>query len=198
MDGPQQRTAEKKRSTSETVITARVDIDGRGDSSVNMGSAFLNHMVGSFAKHSMIDIDLEASSQDGIAHHLTEDSAIVLGEALDAALGDRNSIARFGGASAPMDDSVAEATVDLVRRQFCAVSLGVSGAAVEGVPREDIEHFFGSLLKSVSCCAHLTVTRGENDHHRVEAAVKALALAVRQAAERDPRREGPPSSKGRM
>lgn len=192
------RTADRERRTSETEISARVNIDGTGEADVRTGGAFLDHLVASFAKHSMVDVRLEASSLDGIAHHLTEDTAIALGEAIDAALGDRSGIARFGSASAPMDEALASATVDLVRRQYSRVSLGLKGGSVEGMPREDLEHFFGSLLKSMACCAHVDVARGSNDHHRAEAAVKSLALSFRQAAGRDARRTGPPSSKGAM
>lgn len=192
------RTAGRERKTSETELSVTVNIDGSGEADVGTGSAFLDHLVASFAKHSMVDVRIAASSRDGIAHHLTEDTAIALGEAIDAALGERSGIARFGSASAPMDEALASASVDLVRRQYSHVSLGLAGSAVEGMPREDLEHFFGSLLKSMACCAHVDVTRGSNDHHRAEAAIKSLALSFRHAAAQDARRTGPPSSKGAM
>lgn len=194
----QARRATRERRTSETEIGVTVNIDGAGEADVGTGGAFLDHLVSSFAKHSMVDVRLKASSRDGIAHHLTEDTAIALGEALDEALGDRSGIARFGSASAPMDEALASASVDLVRRQHSHVSLGLAGDSVEGMPREDLEHFFGSLLKSMACCAHIDVLRGSNDHHRAEAAVKSLALSFRRASEPDARRTGPPSSKGMM
>lgn len=194
----QARTASRERKTSETEVSVEVNIDGAGDADVRTGGAFLDHLVASFSKHSMVDVRLAASSLDGIAHHLTEDTAIALGEAIDAALGERSGIARFGSASAPMDEALASSAVDLVRRQHSHVSLGLGGADVEGMPREDLEHFFGSLLKSMACCAHVDVVRGSNDHHRAEAAIKSLALSLRHAAARDARRDGPPSSKGAM
>ncbi len=192
------RTATRTRETSETRVTAEVDIDGRGNAAVNTGNQFLNHIIESFSKHSLLDVTVDAVSKDGIAHHLAEDIAITLGETVSEALAERNAIRRFGTKTAPMDESLAEATLDLIKRQYCSASLGIRGDVVEGVPREDLEHFVESLLKSMSCCAHITVTRGTNDHHRLEAAIKALALAFREAAEPDPRRTGPPSSKGTM
>jgi len=103
----QARTAARERKTAETEISVEVNIDGAGEADVRTGGAFLDHLVASFAKHSMVDVRLAASSLDGIAHHLTEDTAIALGEAIDAALGERSGIARFGSASAPMDEALA-------------------------------------------------------------------------------------------
>lgn len=192
------RTADRTRETSETKVTVKVDVDGSGIAKASTGNQFLNHIIESFSKHSLLNITIDASSKDGIAHHLAEDTAITLGEAISEALAERNAIRRFGSRTAPMDEALADAVLDLVKRQFSYVSLGIRGDTIEGVPREDLEHFVESLLKSMSCCAHVTVTRGTNDHHRLEAAVKALALALRDAAEPDPRRTGPPSSKGAM
>ncbi len=192
------REANRNRKTSETDITVSINIDGRGDSKVETGDAFLDHLVASFAKHSMVDVTMRATSRDGIAHHLTEDAAIALGETIDEALGERHSIVRFGSMTAPMDESLARASVDLVRRQHSHVSLKVTGERVEGMPREDLEHFFSSLLKAMACCAHVDVLRGTNEHHKAEAAIKSLALSFRQAAAPDARRDGPPSSKGTM
>lgn len=195
---PKHRTASTTRKTSETVVTVNLNIDGKGDSSINTDNTFLNHLITSFSKHSLVDITIDANSKDGIAHHLIEDIAITLGDTINKALDDRNAITRFGNKSAPMDESLAVASVDLIKRQFCAVSLGIQGSSIEGVSRQDLEHFFDSLLKSMTCCAHITVTCGDNDHHRVEAAIKALALAFREAVSHDTRRVGPPSSKGTM
>lgn len=192
------RTATKTRETSETKVTVEVNIDGCGNATINTENQFLNHIIESFSKHSLLDVTIDASSKDGIAHHLAEDIAITLGETISEALAERNAIRRFGTKTAPMDESLAEATLDLIKRQFYSVSLGIRGDMIEGVPREDLEHFVESLLKSMSCCAHITVTRGTNDHHRLEAAIKALALAFREAVEFDSRRTGPPSSKGTM
>lgn len=192
------RTATGTRETSETKVSIEVNIDGSGSATVNTANQFLNHMIESFSKHSLLDVSVDAVSKDGIAHHLAEDIAITLGETISKALAERDGIRRFGTKTAPMDESLAEATLDLIKRQHCSASLGIRGDTIEGVPREDLEHFVESLLKSMSCCAHITVTRGTNDHHRLEAAIKALALSFREAAELDPRRTGPPSSKGTM
>lgn len=193
-----ERTAETSRTTAETRITASVNLDGSGTAEVSTGSRFIDHIVASLARHSMVDISLQAESRDGILHHLVEDSAIVLGMALRDALGERAGIVRFGHASIPMDDSLADCSIDLVRRPFRVVDLSLDKDAIEGVPREDIEHFFDSLLSSMEACVHLRVAYGANDHHKAEAAVKALAVSLRGAVAPDPRRRGAPSTKGSM
>lgn len=192
------RTAEAGRTTGETEITASVNLDGTGKANVSTGSRFLDHMLVSLARHSLIDITLRAESMDGILHHLVEDSAITLGVSMRKALGERVGITRFGHAAVPMDDSLAECSVDLVRRPYRVVKLALEAPAVEDVPREDIEHFFGSLLQTMEACVHLRVEYGSNDHHKTEAAVKALAVSLRAALSPDPRRAGVPSTKGTM
>ena len=159
---------------------------------------FLDHMVTALAKHSMTDLTVRARSLDGIRHHLVEDTAIAAGQALDGALGDRQGIARFGHASVPMDESLGEAAVDLVRRQYYSLSLNLEGKMVEDISSEDLVHFFQSLLSNMNCCTHLAVKYGKNDHHMVEAAVKSLAVAFRHAASVDPAQKGVPSTKGAM
>ena len=158
----------------------------------------MDHLLVSLGRHSMMDVSVRAESKDGIVHHLVEDVAITVGSAIDRALGDRQKTCRFGHASVPMDESLAEATVDLVRRPYHRASLSLRRQRTEGVEREDLEHFFQSLLQNMSCCVHLDVVRGSNDHHKAEAAVKALAVALRAAAARDPRQKGAPSTKGVM
>lgn len=192
------RTAEAGRTTGETEITASVNLDGTGKANVSTGSRFLDHMLVSLARHSLIDITLRAESLDGILHHLVEDSAIALGMSMRKALGERVGIIRFGHATVPMDDSLAECSVDLVRRPYRVVKLALEAPAVEDVPKEDIEHFFGSLLQTMEACVHVRVEYGSNDHHKTEAAVKALAVSLREALSPDPRRAGVPSTKGTM
>ena len=192
------RTGEAGRTTGETEIAASVNLDGTGKADVHTGSRFLDHMLVSLARHSLIDVTLRADSLDGILHHLVEDSAITLGMALRNALGERTGIVRFGHAAIPMDESLAECSVDLVRRSYNVVTLSLEGPAIEDVPREDIEHFFSSLLSTMEVCVHVHVAYGSNDHHRAEAAIKALAVSLRGAISPDPRRAGVPSTKGTM
>jgi imidazoleglycerol-phosphate dehydratase len=129
-------------------------------------------------------------------HHSVEDLAIGLGEALNKALGTREGITRFGNAVAPMDCSLAFAAVDLVKRPYFKIDLKLRGKKVENMPTEDINHFFESFATSLQANVHVFVEYGSNDHHKAEAAVKALALSLRQAVALDPRRKGVPSSKG--
>lgn len=192
------RKASVKRATSETDISVSVSIDGTGRTSAGTGIRFIDHLIASLGKHAMMDLSVEARSNDGIGHHLVEDSAIALGQAIDEALGKREGIARFGSASVPMDESLADATIDLVRRPYWRLDLPLGRDSIEDVPREDLEHFFQSLLQNLNCCAHLSVRYGENDHHKAEAAIKSLAVALRGAAARDPRQGGVPSTKGSM
>lgn len=192
------RRSRVKRQTGETLISVSVNIDGKGGASASTGVGFIDHLLVALGKHSMMDLSVRAESKDGITHHLVEDVAIAVGAGIDRALGERRGVCRFGHASVPMDESLAEASVDLVRRPYHRASLSLRRQRTEGVEREDLEHFFQSLLQNMSCCVHLDVVRGSNDHHKAEAAVKALAVALRAAAARDPRQKGAPSTKGVM
>ena len=192
------RTAQIKRQTKETSIVASVNLDGTGKISVNTGISFLDHLITSFGKHSMIDLSIKAKSLDNIEHHLIEDTAITIGSAIDKALGNRSGIVRFSYASVPMDESLAEASIDLVKRPYSKISLSFKRTKIEGMSKEDIEHFVQSLLQNLNSCIHLTVKYGENDHHKIEAAVKSLAVALRIASSKDTRQKGIPSTKGAM
>ena len=188
------RKDEVYRKTKETEVSVKVNLDGEGKADANTGEPFLDHMVTSLATHSMIDIT--AKVKGDLKHHSVEDLAIGLGEALNKALSTREGITRFGYAAAPMDDSLAFATVDLVKRPYFKIDLKLRGKKIEAMPTEDITHFFESLATSLSANVHVFVQYGNNDHHKAEAAVKALALSLRQAVALDPRRKGVPSSKG--
>jgi imidazoleglycerol-phosphate dehydratase len=190
------RTEEVYRKTKETEVQVKVNIDGEGKICVDTGVAFLDHMIASLATHSLIDIT--ASVKGDLVHHMVEDLAIGLGEALSKALGTREGITRFGNASAPMDCSLAFAAVDLVKRAYFKIDLKLRGKKVENMPTEDIVHFFESFATSLGSNIHVYVEYGSNDHHKAEAAIKALALSLRQAVAIDPRRKGIPSSKGAM
>jgi imidazoleglycerol-phosphate dehydratase len=188
------RKDEVYRKTKETEVSVKVNLDGEGKAAVDTGVPFLDHMVTSLATHSMIDIT--AKVKGDLRHHSVEDLAIGLGEALNKALGTREGIARFGNAAAPMDCSLAFAAVDLVKRPYFKIDLKLRGKKIEDMPTEDINHFFESLATSLCANVHVFVQYGSNDHHKAEAAVKALALSLRQAVAVNPRRKGVPSSKG--
>jgi imidazoleglycerol-phosphate dehydratase len=188
------RANEVYRKTRETEVRVKVNLDAEGKADVNTGVAFLDHMITSLATHSLIDIT--ATVKGDLKHHIVEDLAICLGEALSKALGNREGITRFGNAAVPMDCSLAFSAVDLVKRPYFKIDLKLRGKKIEDMPTEDINHFFESLATSLQANVHVFVQYGSNNHHKAEAAIKALALSLRQAIALDPRRKGVPSSKG--
>jgi len=192
------RTGKIKRETKETSITVQVNLDGTGKTTINTGIDFFDHLIGSFGKHAMLDLAVKAKSNDRILHHLIEDTGIVIGAAIDKALGNRTGITRFSYASVPMDESLAEASVDLVKRQYHKINLSIKRSQIEGMSKEDVEHFFSSLAQNLNSCIHINIKYGENDHHKIEAAIKSLAVALRAAASADKKQKGIPSTKGSM
>ncbi len=191
------RVAELETKTRETTIKVRVNLDGSGKASVKTGTKFLDHMLTSLSTHSMIDITLQARGD--LRHHIVEDCALALGKCLSKALGDRSGIVRFGSAFVPMDESLGFAAIDLVKRTYFVMpDIGLKRNVIEDLPKEDLEHFFRSLCDSLACTMHLKIECGSNDHHKIEACFKALALSLRKAVEKDPRRDTVPSSKGSM
>src|SRR5512139_3345278 len=188
------RLGEVRRKTRETDVHVKVDLDGEGKANTNTGITFLDHMLTSLATHSLIDIT--ATVKGDMKHHAVEDLAICLGEAMNKALGNREGLARFGYSAAPMDCSLAFAAVDLVKRPYFRIDLKLRGKRVEDMATEDINHWFESFASSLMANVHIFVQYGSNDHHKTEAAIKALALSLRQAAAIDSRRKGVPSSKG--
>lgn len=186
------------RKTKETSISVSVNLDGTGKTSVRTGINFLDHLIVSFGKHSVMDLKVNAKSNDDIIHHLIEDTAITIGSTIDKALGNRSGITRFSYASVPMDESLAEASIDLVKRPYYKLTLLIKRNKIEDISKEDLEHFFQSLLQNLNSCIHLTVKYGENDHHKAEAAIKSLAVALRIALSKDKKQKGIPSTKGKM
>jgi len=190
------RTASVTRATLETKVAVKLVLDGSGKSEVNSGIGFLDHMLGALAKHARFDLDLACTGDLAVDdHHTAEDCALALGQALDQALGERRGIARFGSAFAPLDEALARAVVDLSGRPCAVVDLGLTREALGDLACENVPHVFTSLATAGRMALHLDVLRGSNDHHRAEAAFKAVALALRQAV----RSEGPdqvPSTKG--
>ena len=192
------RKAKIKRETKETSVSVSLNLDGSGKTSVDTGINFLDHLITSFGKHAMLDLAVKAKSKDKIEHHLIEDTAIAIGSSIDKALGSRTGITRFSYASVPMDESLAEASLDLVKRPYSKITLLVKRNNIEGISKEDIQHFFQSLTKNLNSCVHVTVKYGDNDHHKIEAAIKSLAVAVRNVSLKDKKQKGIPSTKGAM
>lgn len=192
------RTTRINRKTKETEVVIEINLDGNGKISIKTGLSFLDHLITSLAKHAMLDLKLSAKSIDGIDHHLIEDVAIALGNSMDLSLGNRIGIVRFGHSSVPMDESLAEASLDLIKRQYQRIDLSIQRNQIEGISKEDLDHFFRSLTQNLNICIHITVKYGENDHHKIESAIKAFAIAWRIAASRDGKQKGVPSTKGAM
>lgn len=190
------RAAVVRRTTRETDLRVRVHLDGSGRTEVETGLGFLDHMLVALGTHSGIDIELSCRGDLRVDdHHTVEDSALALGAALDQALGERRGITRFGSAYAPLDEALARAVVDLSGRPGAWVDLRLSRERIGDVACENLTHVFRSLATALRATLHVDVLRGENDHHKVEAAFKALALALREAVARSDSREVP-SSKG--
>jgi imidazoleglycerol-phosphate dehydratase len=190
------RSAQLERNTRETSITAKLDIDGTGASDVSTGIGFLDHLLEALAKHSRIDLSLSCKGDLHIDdHHTAEDCGIVLGQVLDEALGDRSGIRRFGYAYAPLDESLARAVIDISGRPFCDTNLELRRESLGDLSCENIAHVLSSLAIAARITLHVDVLKGENDHHRAEAAFKALALALRDAVSRSGIQDVP-STKG--
>ncbi|MDA0756841.1 MAG: imidazoleglycerol-phosphate dehydratase HisB [Crenarchaeota archaeon] len=186
------------RETKETNVSVTINLDGTGKTNINTGIKFLDHLIGSFGKHSMMDLVVNVKSKDDVEHHLIEDTGITIGSAIDKALGNRSGIRRFSFSSVPMDETLAETSLDLVKRQYHKITLLIKRTKIEGIAKEDLEHFFLSLAQNLNCCIHVTVKYGDNDHHKVEAAIKSMAVAIRNAVSNDPKQKGIPSTKGSM
>lgn len=191
------RRGEVRRTTRETDVTVRLALDGTGATTVSTGIPFLDHMLTALAKHGRLDLELSCAGDLHVDdHHTAEDCALALGAAIDQALGDRRGIARFGSSHAPLDEALARAVIDLSGRPFAHVDLGLRREALGGLACENVGHVLRSLAVAARATLHLDLLRGENDHHRAEAAFKALALALRQAVSRDG--HDVPSTKGAL
>jgi imidazoleglycerol phosphate dehydratase HisB len=163
-------------------ITGYLDLDGAGTAEVKTGLGFLDHMLGTLAKHGRFDLELVASGDTDVDdHHTVEDCAIVIGRAIDQALGDRAGITRFGYSYAPLDESLSRAVVDLSGRPWPEISIDFSRDKIGEVASENIIHFLRSLAIEGRMALHVDLIRGDNDHHKAESAFKALAIALRTA-----------------
>ena len=189
------RTANVERKTKETDISLILNLDGTGESVVNTGIGFLDHMLTALSKHGRIDLTLSCKGDLHVDdHHSVEDCGIVLGQAFKAALGDLRGIARYGYAYAPLDESLSRAVVDISGRPFADINLNLQRENIGNLSCEMLPHFLSSFATSAAITLHVDVIKGKNDHHRAESAFKALALALRAAI----KREGTdiPSTKG--
>lgn len=176
------RNAVVERITRETAVRVSLELAGTGNAEVRTGVGFLDHLLESFARHARFNLTLTCEGDIRVDdHHTAEDCALVLGEALDRALGERRGIDRFGWAFAPLDEALARAVVDLSGRPFAAVDLGLGRETIGGLACENVGHVLRSIAMAARLTLHVDVLRGENDHHRAEAAFKACSLALRQA-----------------
>jgi imidazoleglycerol-phosphate dehydratase len=192
------RTATKERKTQETEIRLELDLDG-GEAAISTGVGFLDHMLELLARHGRLGLRVEASGDlETGAHHTTEDVGIVLGQALDAALGDRAGIRRHGSALVPMDESLGECAIDISGRPYCAFDARLPATSIAGFDTELAEEFFRAVANSAKLTLHVWVRSGTNAHHMIEAAFKAFARALREAVSIDPDEPGVPSTKGTL
>ena len=193
------RTAERRRTTRETDVNVRVDLDGRGEATVATGIGFLDHMLAQVARHGLFDLEVSCQGDlyiDG--HHTVEDVAITLGEAFLEALGDKVGITRYGAAYVPMDETLARAVVDLSGRPFLVYRVENPRDCIGDLDTELVEHFWLSLATAARCTLHVELLYGRNQHHVTEACFKAVARALSEAVRRDPRVSGVPSTKGSL
>lgn len=200
------RTATAQRSTSESTITVSIDLDGTGASNISTGVGFYDHMLTALSKHSLIDMDISAEGDVHIdGHHVIEDTAIVLGQALAEALGDKAGIRRYADATVPLDEALAHCVVDVAGRPYAVCSGEPDGQVYaliggSGVPYAGsmTYHVVETLALNAGLCVHLRLLAGRDPHHIVEAQFKALARALRVAVAKDPRVTGIPSAKGAL
>lgn len=195
MDG---RTATRQRETGETRVELSLDLGG-GESSAETGVGFLDHMLDLLARHGRLGLRVlaEGDLETG-AHHTVEDVGIVLGQALDEALGDRAGIRRYGAALVPMDEALAECAIDISGRPLCVFDAELPVTSIAGFDTELAEEFFRAVANSARLTLHVSVRYGTNAHHMIEACFKAFARALRVAVSIDPEERGVPSTKGTL
>lgn len=193
------RSATTNRTTRETNVDITLELDGTGRATIDTGVGFFDHLLTSLAAHGLFDLDVKTTGDLHIDdHHTVEDTALALGSALAEALGDRSGITRFGDAKVPMDEALAEAVVDISGRAYSVVDLQLTTPSIGNLTTQNLPHALEAFTRTAGLTLHLR-SRGANDHHVAEAAIKALARALRSAVEADPRRQGDiPSTKGAL
>jgi imidazoleglycerol-phosphate dehydratase len=190
------RVATITRKTTETDVTVSIDLDGTGAADIDTGVGMFDHLLTALAHHSLIDMTVHTVGDLHIdEHHTVEDTALVLGSAIDEALGERSGIARYADASVPMDEALATCVIDAGGRPYAVLALEFTGERMGTLGTQMIPHALESLARTSRSTIHLRAS-GRNDHHVAEAAFKALAVALRAAVAIDPRRTGVPSTKG--
>ena len=194
------RQATVERSTKETSIKAGVDIDGTGKADIATGIGFLDHMLEQLARHSLIDIELEAKGDLHIDfHHTTEDSGIVLGQAVAKAMGNKQGIARYASVHLPMDDTLTRVAIDVSGRPYLVWKVAFSQPKIGDMDTELFREWFQAFAQHAGITLHVETLYGENNHHIAETCYKGLARALRQALTLDPRQQGRvPSTKGTL
>jgi len=193
------RTASIERKTGETDVRLWLSLEGTGEGARSTGVGFLDHMLDLLARHGRLDLDVEVTGDlETGAHHTAEDTAIVLGQALDKALGDRSGIVRYGAATVPMDEARASCEIDISGRPLTVFEAELPPGSTGGFDHELTEEFFRALAANAKLTLHLTVEAGTNAHHVIEAAFKACARALRAAVALDPTENGVPSTKGTL
>jgi imidazoleglycerol-phosphate dehydratase len=193
------RTGSVTRATRETEIAVSIDLDGGGNTTVETGVPFFDHMLDAFGRHGLFDLAVRAQGDLEIdAHHTVEDVGIVLGSAVASAIGDRKGIRRYGYAVTPMDEALATVALDLSRRPYLVFQVPACDSAETSFNRILAKEFFKSVANHGGMNLHLTVPYGENEHHVLEAAFKSFGRALRQAVDLDPRSGGVRSSKGSL
>jgi imidazoleglycerol-phosphate dehydratase len=193
------RSAEISRVTKETNVHLTLALDGEGAGSRHTGVGFLDHMLDLLARHGRLDLDAHVSGDlETGAHHTVEDTGLVLGQAIDKALGDRSGISRYGHAVVPMDEARASVTLDLSGRPFLAFDADLPPGGTGNFDHELTEEFFRAVANGARMTLHVTIETGTNAHHMIEAAFKAFARALRQAVTIDPTETGVPSTKGTL
>jgi imidazoleglycerol-phosphate dehydratase len=191
------RTAQVKRETTETKVAATVNLDGAGEAKIDTGVGFFDHMLALFAKHSLIDAQIEAKGDLHVdAHHTVEDVGICLGRAVRDALGEKRGIHRYGSATVPMDEVLVTAAFDLGGRAFCVWRADIPVENLGAFNTSLAEEFWRTFSSNAACNVHIDCHYGRNSHHMIEGIFKASALALRQAVQIDPRVTGVPSTKG--
>jgi imidazoleglycerol-phosphate dehydratase len=193
------RRAEIARKTRETNVRIVLNLDGTGQTDAETGVGFFDHMLDLLGRHSLIDLNIQAEGDLHVdAHHTVEDVGIVLGQALEKALGDKRGIQRYGWAIVPMDESLAQVAIDLSGRPAFVFKVSFPTATIGNFPVELVEEFFKALATNAKMNFHITVPYGTNNHHIAEAIFKATAKALRQAVSLDPRDSEVPSTKGSL
>lgn len=193
------RAADLRRRTGETDIHVSLDLDGTGSAEIETGVGFFDHMLTLLARHSLIDLNIKVSGDlETGSHHTVEDTGILLGSAIDQALGDRRGIERYGAATVPMDECLAQAVIDISGRPLALIDASVPPGVIGGFENDLMEEFMRAVAGSARLTLHLRLIEAGNPHHVIEVCFKAVARALRVAVSHNPRERGIPSTKGTL